>query len=182
MESASLAVKDDMYTIETKNNFLRLAIEKSNNLDRCSEICIIDLTSMSSLTEIIAIIEKNGMSSLFIFIGGTCLYSRLMQSFIEIELTMPMEKTLEKLDVSHGMTYALAMKRLIEYKAMIGMTHKEKVTVYSLLLNDSIIRAARYSVICPKTFYHRLNVLAKKMNMPSLLAHFFFVESIHLLT
>ncbi|POT55528.1 hypothetical protein C3432_20970 [Citrobacter amalonaticus] len=154
------------YRIETRNNYLRVALE--NLLPRLRnepEICIIDLASFHSLRAISTCINKYSMTYRYIFIADEGIYSRLLSPIVSLKNRMSVIKYYEAIRHCPGVTYEMVKRRLERHKSMAGYSHKDMTTVYSLLINNSIISAARHIGIRPKLFYRRVDKLVKKLNM-----------------
>ncbi|MFS9435756.1 hypothetical protein QNN86_15690 [Citrobacter sp. C348] len=164
------------YRIETRNCYLRLALERLEEIsDHSVDTCIIDLASFPSLTELIRIVSRNETCARFIFIGNRGSFSCALASLVSVDSKASLRGYYEKLRHCPGVSYDMAMTLLINLKTMANLTHRDMTTVHSLLLNDSMKSAAGQIGTRPKLFYHRVDTLVKKMNMLNRLQtqHFF---------
>ncbi|MGI3450889.1 hypothetical protein ACRQQF_16400 [Citrobacter arsenatis] len=154
------------YRIETRNCYLRVALERLEGVsDRSIDTCIIDLASFRSLTELIRIVSRNETRTRFIFIGNCGSFSYALASLVSVDSKASLRGYYEKLRHCPGVSYGMAMTLLINLKTMANLTHKDMATVHSLLLNDSMKSAAGQIGTSPKLFYQRVDTLVKKMNM-----------------
>lgn len=155
-----------MYRIETRNYYLRIALEniilKTRNE---SDLCIIDLSSFYSLREIIQCVNENNIVERFILISDEGVNSRLLASQTSLRSKMAVGKYHEVIQHCPGVTREMLMHSLNQNKNMEAFSHKEVTTIYSLLLHDSMINAAGFIGIKPKVFYQRVDKLVKKLNM-----------------
>ncbi|STX00562.1 Uncharacterised protein [Kluyvera ascorbata] len=169
------------YYIETRNQFLRFALETLYQQNQfAQDTCIIDLTSCHSLLEVLRYVRRNNDVNRFIFIGNSSAVSRALVSLVSIESHAPIEKYHEVICDCPGISYGVAIRLLLARRNMDNFTHRDKTTVYGLLLNDSMNEAARVMGISVKLFYMRVNRLVKVLNMrSSLQVHQFFRYEYH---
>ena len=169
------------YCIETRNHFLRFALEALHQRNRYKQgVCIVDLTSCHSLHDVLRRVQRNSDARRFIFIGNSSAVSRVLASLISIESTYSLQQYHEKIRHCPGASYEDVMRLLMAHRNMENFTQRDKTTVYGLLLNDSMNDAARIAGVSPKLFYMRLNRLVKLLNMrSSLQAHQFFRDEYH---
>lgn len=168
-----------MYQIETRNHYLRIALEAI--LPRfCNEphICFVDLASFHSLREIGECIDKYNVSYKYILIAGGGIYSRLLSPLVSLESKTSIIKYHEIIRHCPEVTYDIVNFYIQRHKNLTEFTWKELTTVYSLLMYDSLENAAAHIGIRPKTFYHRVDKLVKKLNIGSRLQtqHYFRKE------
>lgn len=169
-------VKNMTYFIETKNHYLRLALEELLAHHRgYPYTCIIDVSSFCSIMEIISCVRRHHRVSRFVFIGGTDIYSRALSPLISIESRLSVLESLDLICQGQGATYHETMDFLRSYRCMANYSRRDKITIYGMLISNTLMGAALEIGICPKLFYHRVDSLVKKLNMLSRLqAHQFF--------
>lgn len=152
--------------IETTNTYLNYAItELLDKRKYPCEFCIIDLTSYSSLKEVADCVDCHHDSSRFIFLGGKGNSSRALSPLVTIEVSAAIAEYIKIFDAQSGVTYEVAHKYIADLLMLNSMSSKEKMTLYSLLLNNSIVNAAIQSNISVKSFYRRVDKLGQKLNM-----------------
>lgn len=156
------------YSIETSNNYMRFALESLYLQNRYSHrTCIIDVTSFYSIKDIIHCVRRNVYSTRFMFIGDAGVHSRALLPLITIESKWPLPRYYEAIRHCPGVDYETVMDILLAHRNMEHFSHREKTTVYGLLLKDSMIDAANEIGVRPKLFYQRVDRLAKMLNMRS---------------
>lgn len=169
------------YSIETSNNYLRLALDSFYVHNKfVHRTCIIDVTSFYSIKDIINCVRRNVGSSRFMFIGDANVHSRALLPLITIESKWPLLRYYDAIRHCPGVDYNTVMDLLLAHRSMERFSLRDKTTVYGLLLKDSMIDAANEIGVRPKLFYQRVDRLAKMLNMRSRLqAHQFFRFEYH---
>lgn len=169
------------YRIETRNHYLRVAVEVLfARIQLAQHTCIIDLSSYHSLQEILQCIRRNNDVDRFIFIGDHGMHSRILRSLISVDSHAPLLHYYETLRHCPGVSYNSATEVLQKHRSMSDYSHQDKTTVYSLLMRDSMQGAARLIGISCKLMYQRVDRLTKKLFLRSgLQAHQFFRQEFH---
>jgi len=169
------------FSIETRNHFLRLALEALQpHGNHAADTCIIDLTSIHSLKDILHCVQRNGHANRFLFIGNTGKYSRVLLPLVTIECQSLLVGYYDALRYCPGVTYDRAMSYLLTLTSMGCFTQKEKKTIYALIRNETMSDAVRELGVNSRLFYQRVERLAKRLNMLTRLqAHQFFKREFH---
>lgn len=169
------------YHIETKNHYLRYALRALLPPTRFKQdTCVIDLSSYSSLLAILQCVRQHQDVVRFIFIGDSGGLSRALQPLIALESKLPLRSYCEKLCHCPGVSYDTAMDLLLAHRSLEGYSHLDKITVYSLLMRDSVHEAARFLGISNKKFYPRIDRLTRKLNQQNgLQTHQFLRREFH---
>lgn len=155
------------YQVKTRDHYLRYALKDILPVTVSKKkVYIIDLASFHTLGELRACVKHCGENGRYIFIGDERIYSRLLRPLISLSRKMSLNEY-RKIRHYPGLSYETVSRSLDRHLCMDGFTHKENSTVYSLLIHDSFISAAKYIGINPKSFYQRVNKLSKKLNISS---------------
>lgn len=169
------------YRIETRNHYLRFAIDVLfRQHHHVQDSCIIDLSSYHSLQAIMQCIMRNSDVNRFIFLGNDGMNSRSLQSLISVEGNAPLKCCHEQIILGSGVSYHMAIEQLIDHRSMDNYSYGDKIIVYSLLLRDSMSDAARFIGVSDRQFYSKVDRLKKKLNLRSRLqVQLFFRYEFH---
>lgn len=169
------------FSIETRNHFLRLALEALQPCDNHAPgTCIIDLATRHSLKDILHCVQRNGHANRFLFIGNAGKYSRVLLPLVTIGSQSSLVGYYDALRYCPGVTYDRAMSYLLTLTSMGCFTQKEKKTIYALIRNETMSDAVRELGVNHRLFYQRVERLAKRLNMLTRLqAHQFFKREFH---
>ncbi|HAS1942849.1 hypothetical protein [Enterobacter asburiae] len=154
------------YQIETQDHYLRVALENILLIPANEEkICIIDLASFLTLGEIRACIKVHKDYYRYLLIGDEGVYSRILSSQVSMNRKMSLMEYRKIIQHYPSINYETLSRSIDQHLNMEGFTHKENSTIYSLLIHDSFISAAKHIGINPKSFYQRVDILGKKLNL-----------------
>ena len=154
------------YKVETRDHYLRFALNAilPETVSK-KKVYIIDLASFHTLGEIRTCVKHDGENGRYVFIGDEGIYSRLLHPLVSLSRKMTLNEYRKIIRHYPGLSYETVSRSLDRHLLMDGFTHWENSTVYSLLIHDSFISAAKHIGITPKSFYQRVDNLSKKLNM-----------------
>ncbi|EPS0499544.1 hypothetical protein ACVADT_001630 [Escherichia coli] len=154
------------HQVETQDYYLRVALEHILLMPANEKnICIIDLASFHTLSEINACIKPHKDNYRYFLIGDEGIYSRILKSLVSLDRKMSLMEYRKIIQHYPSINFDTLSRSLEQHLNMEGFTHKENSTVYSLLIHDSFISAAKHIGINPKSFYQRVDFLGKKLNL-----------------
>lgn len=154
------------YQVETRDHYLRVALKDIlTETGSKKKVYIIDLASFRTLGELRSCIRNHGENGRYIFIGDEGIYSRLLRPLVSLSRKTSLNEYRKIIRHYPGLSYETVSQSLDRHLRMDGFTHRENSTVYSLLIHDSFISAAKHIGINPKSFYQRVDKLSKKLNI-----------------
>ncbi|WPU21965.1 hypothetical protein RI049_18210 [Cedecea neteri] len=155
-----------MFIIKSENLYLSFGIQialKNINLEH--HVCIIDLSTMHTLTSLLTILRQNRHYRRFVFLGGDDLYSQVLSVLTYIDHRCTAENFALEFKKYPSVSYEYARRVLLSIKTMSVFTLTEKITIHSLLINASFAQAAHFSGATDKQLYQRVDALARKLHV-----------------
>lgn len=155
-----------MFIIKTDNFYLSVGIQcVLENIRLEHHVCIIDLSTVHSLTSLLAILRLNRHYRRFVFLGGGDLYSQVLSELTYIDHRCTAENLAQEFEKSPSVSYEHARCLLLSIKTMAVFTLTEKIAIHSLLINNSFAEAAHFTGATDKQLYQRVDALAHKLHL-----------------
>lgn len=154
-------------TILTRNVFVEIALQELLNTCSCKNICVVDIDSYHSLTELLQAMQDSGLKpdQKIYLLNGVSVYSKMLtpvaafhlcDSPAHIKDVMVKEKTCD---------YAYVTKHIMRFRGLSMMTLKEKKIAYALVAYKDVPSMARAMDSNHKTIYSRVRIMADKLNL-----------------